>query len=319
MTCKAKYERKHAVMRINKTLKYCLYILAIQTTALSGSLHASASAAEYLASPSRDLCNRTDSWKTRLARTEVCFPINSSKSEWMPTLSKQDARDLSKYCILRNPNSPNDCGMWGFYVGQLVEHVPKSCKSVLRNHIDMTKTENRKAWLGKSYVTQEMMKVSMARKGCPLYAGVKPWDTLCQPEIKPFQIGEVKTFIRPGGSQYGQWFSYQAIVTPNCNTPKSVCLFIDGQPYNGVTGPQAEYPYDSSPKQNCNNSDLANSYKNPTFSVANFDFSLKEYPGAVEGDRHMVFIRWEFDRGPPIASISKSLVFTANGRWAWSN
>jgi hypothetical protein len=139
-----------------------------------------------------------------------------------------------------------------------------------------------------------------------------------QVAAKPFQIREVKTYVRPGGSQYGQWFSYFVSATPNGNIPKSLCLFIDGQPYKGVIGPQAEYPYDSSPKQNCINPlELATSHKGA--GDFGFDFSLREYPNAVEGDRHEVFIRWEFDKGLPIASIPKSLVFTASGRWAWNN
>ena len=138
-----------------------------------------------------------------------------------------------------------------------------------------------------------------------------------QVAAKPFQIGNVKTYVLLGGSQYRQWFSYHVSANPNGNIPKSLCLFIDGQPYKGVIGPQAENPLDSSPKQNCiNSSELAAHRFAGDFG---FDFSLKEYPGAVEGDRHEVFIRWEFDKGLSIASIPKSLVFTAIGRWAWNN
>ena len=138
-----------------------------------------------------------------------------------------------------------------------------------------------------------------------------------QVAAKPFQIGNVKTFVFLGGSQYRQWFSYHVSANPNGNIPKSLCLFIDGQPYKGVIGPQAENPLDSSPKQNCiNSSELAAHRFAGDFG---FDFSLKEYPGAVEGDRHEVFIRWEFDKGLPIASTPKALVFTAYGKWAWNN
>lgn len=138
-----------------------------------------------------------------------------------------------------------------------------------------------------------------------------------QKVVKPFQVGEVKLYIRSGGGVYQQYFTYLVSVVPNGNIPKSLCLFIDGQPYNGVIGPIAENPPDSGPKQNCiNSSGWADSYKTYS-SDFGFDFSLKEYPGAIEGDRHEVSVRWEFVGAPAINSQPRALVFLSNGRWTW--
>jgi hypothetical protein len=149
-------------------------------------------------------------------------------------------------------------------------------------------------------------------------SGLSGTTETTQDLIKPFQVGDVKTYIQPGGSVYQQYFTYRVNAVPNGNIPKSLCLFVDGQPYNGVIGPIAAYPPDSSPKQSCiNSTELTFSHKYP--GDFGFDFSLKEYPGAVVGDRHEVSMRWEFDGSPAINTSPRTLVFLANGRWAWKS
>ena len=140
-----------------------------------------------------------------------------------------------------------------------------------------------------------------------------------------FKISAIKVYTSPGGSPYEQWFSISFEVEPNGNHPKSLCLFIDGQPYNGVIGTAAAYPVGLPKSPNCENYSGRSGYYNPHAS-GEFRFSLNEYLGAIEGDKHEVSMKWEFEGKPTITSPVKNLVFHGTGygsggtgRWVWGN
>ncbi|MEI7987383.1 MAG: hypothetical protein WCI55_17325, partial [Armatimonadota bacterium] len=140
-----------------------------------------------------------------------------------------------------------------------------------------------------------------------------------------FKIGVAKVYTLPGGSLYGQWFAIYFEVEPNGNHPKSLCLLIDGQPYNGAIGPTAEYPVGLPKSPNCENYSGKSDYYDP-HATGGFRFSLNEYLGAIEGDKHKVSMKWEFEGKPTITSPVKTLVFhgtgygvEGTGRWAWEN